>query len=265
MAKITERGTLIPVGRDENGNVRFAAPEVIMSLMNAFKMPGQVYRGERKPTQEDALEFALNMAGLGQVTRFMGPLSKESGAVLGMNTPTTMKRYPESKGLSALEIALKESNPKYKDAKFIFSGQGRDFADQLAYFDPPFNREVYMAPDPQVGGDYALFANNPGRLVAFPVKKDFDISTIAKTDLPLDAPVDPVSRSGPLGRTFYSNVDNRKMKDQFIFQKDNIMKLQPNVIGRRGLVLPPAVAYDKAMMADVAQKIKAKVKPFDDL
>ena len=268
MAKIMERGMLLPIGRDDQGNIRFATPEFVMGLMNSFKMPGQVYRGERKPTQEDALEFALNMAGLGQVTRFAGPLAKESGAVLAMNTPTTMKRYPESKGISALEIALRESKPEYKNAKFIFTGQGKDFADQLAYFDSPPKGSVYMAPDPQVADHYGFFENPAGRLVAFPVNKDFDISTIAKTDLPLNVPTLPknqIVKRSPLGGTVYSNPDNKMMKDQFIFKEDDFMKLQPNVIGGKGLVLPSGIATSKSMMSDIAQRIRAGAKPFDNL
>ena len=110
MAKIMERGMLLPIGRDDQNNIRFATPEFVMGLMNAFKMPGQVYRGERKPTQEDALEFALNMAGLGQATKFIGPLAKESGAVLAMNAPVRSTAAPLSEAAQVNKLIADNKN-----------------------------------------------------------------------------------------------------------------------------------------------------------
>jgi len=195
-----------------------------------------------------------------------------AGKSAGAATALTKKRYSDTnklnKGLSPLEIALKKYNPKYKDAKFIFSGQGKDFADQIAYFDGPPKGSVFMAPDPQVADHYGFFENSAGRLVAFPVNKDFDISTIAQTNLPLNVPTLPknqIAKRGPLGGTVYSNPDNKMLKDQFIFKEGDFMKLQPHVIGGKGLVLPSGIAADVPTMRDMFQKIKAKVKPFDDL
>jgi len=276
--------TFTPYGDIQTGKDAYNAyqqGEYLKALANAgliglgYTPFGMVARpvgrlGKRVLRDKDMLVPALTDKDYAQLVARETLMGKAPlvGKSAGAATALTKKRYPESKGISALEIALRESKPEYKDAKFIFTGQNKDFADQIANFDGPPKGSVYMAPDPQVAGHYAVFENNPGKLIAFPVKKDFDISTIAKTDLPLNVPTFPknrIARRGPLGKTIYSDPDNKMLKDQFIFKEDDFMKLKPNVIGGRGLVLPGGSALDKTMMSDIAQRIRAGAKPFDDL
>jgi hypothetical protein len=118
MAKIMERGMLLPIGRDDQGNIRFATPEFVMGLIDSFKLPGQVMFQGKQPTYEDALNFSLNMAGLGQATKFIGPLAKESGAVLAMNAPVRSTAAPLSEAAQIARL-MKANKDKYNMKEFF--------------------------------------------------------------------------------------------------------------------------------------------------
>jgi len=226
-------------------------------------------------TDKDYTKLFINETLMGKA-----PLAGKSA---GAATALTKKRYKPS-GISDLEIALREYDPKFKDAQFIFTGQNRDFAEELADFSFDTKKNIFTGPDPQVAGQYAMFDNHrpglPGRLVAFPIEKDFNISSLLEKSNPLKVPESsfyvtgsdgirrPVYKSitSPLSnRALQANPDNKWMKDQWIFTPDNFRKLQSNVIGRRGLVLPNMSAADKPTMQRVAEEIKKKSKTFEDL
>ena len=60
MAKIMERGMLLPIGRDDQGNIRFATPEFVMGFIDSVKLPGQVMFQGKQPTHEDILNFSCS-------------------------------------------------------------------------------------------------------------------------------------------------------------------------------------------------------------
>jgi len=241
--------------------------------------------GKRVLRDKDMLVPALTDKDYAQLVARETLMGKAplAGKSAGAATALTKKRY-EPSGISDLEIALQGYDPKFKDAQFIFTGQNIDFAEELADFSFDTKKNIFTGPDPQVAGQYAMFDNHrsglPGRLVAFPVKKDFDISSLLEKSAPLKLPRSsfyvkdrygverPAYKSitSPLsGRALQANPENKWMKDQWIFTPDNFRKLQSNVIGRRGLVLPNISAADKPTMQRVAEEIKKKSKPFEDL
>ena len=99
------------------GAGRFAS-EYMKGLSNVASLPGRIYRGEAKPTQENAFDFAVNIAGGGLTGGFgkgglgMGGRRLSSAKKLATPDDAILKRL----GDTAKE-QFKKGKPKFAKSK----------------------------------------------------------------------------------------------------------------------------------------------------
>jgi len=186
-----------------------------------------------------------------------GPLAPQSA---GAASFVTKKDYPYTKGISDLEQALIDSDPRFKDARFGFSGQNEDMAYDLADFISPKGYEgpsFFMGYDPVVGSDYALKAargDTKGKLIAIPFKKDTPFEDIfQKTPITGNRKIIRDAKGNEDGSEVNLRVNNR---EQLLIPIDKVPELKQHVIGGRGLILPPGAGQDEKTMFAIKKLMK---------
>jgi hypothetical protein len=90
-----KRGTVLPVARDEQGNLTPAVPQAVIDFLKAVSLPGHVVRGGQY-TPQDVREMAANVGLLGSVaTKPAGALASglaRNAAELPMDEASRMAR-----------------------------------------------------------------------------------------------------------------------------------------------------------------------------
>jgi len=93
-----KRGTVLPVARDEQGNLTPAVPQSVIDFLKAVSLPGHVMRGGQY-TPSDVTEMVLNTGLLGSVaTKPAGALASglaRNAAELPMDEASRMARANE--------------------------------------------------------------------------------------------------------------------------------------------------------------------------
>jgi hypothetical protein len=90
-----KRGTVLPIARDEQGNLTPAVPQAVIDFLKAVSLPGHVVRGGQY-TPQDVREMAANVGLLGSVaTKPAGALASglaRNAAELPMDEASRMAR-----------------------------------------------------------------------------------------------------------------------------------------------------------------------------
>jgi hypothetical protein len=111
-----KRGTVLPIARDEQGNLTPAVPQSVIDFLKAVSLPGHVVRGGQY-TPSDVTEMALNAGLLGSVaTKPAGALASglaRNAAELPMDEASRMAR--------AREQGFDAQSPLYHATTYNFS------------------------------------------------------------------------------------------------------------------------------------------------
>jgi hypothetical protein len=194
--------------------------------------------------------------------------------VANMRSTITDKDYPYTNGVSELEIALKNMDSKYKDARFGFTGQNENVAYDIADLIPPKDyggKRLFLGKEPPVASNYAIKAakfkkrtdlNDPpvlesrGKLVAIPFHKDFPLPDYFDENLISGNYMNITERVN--GRDIIKSVPNPRImgREELTIPIDKIAELRKHVIGGRGLILPPGAGKDASTMNTVARLIR---------
>jgi hypothetical protein len=79
---IVTRGSMLPIGKDKSGDIRFAAPEFAIDALKAFNLPSHAMRGGSYEV-DDAVNASLEQMGGGLLSSKAIPNAVPSGDVLG--------------------------------------------------------------------------------------------------------------------------------------------------------------------------------------
>jgi hypothetical protein len=95
---IRERGSLLPVGRNAQGGLSFAAPQFLVDMVRSALLPGAAAKGYMA-TPEDATKAALDMGGAGSV------VGKAPAGSLGMFAGRTARTADQAALARAEQMA----------------------------------------------------------------------------------------------------------------------------------------------------------------
>jgi len=194
--------------------------------------------------------------------------------VANMRSTITDKDYPHTKGISELEQALIDSDPRYKDARFAFTGQNENVAYDIADLIPPKGydgKRLFLGKEPPVASDYAIKAakfkkrtnlkdpavlESRGKMVAIPFHKDFPLPDYFDENLISGNYMNITERVN--GKDIIKSVPNPRImgREELTIPIDKIAELKKHVIGGRGLVLQPGAGKDASTMHKVAKLIR---------
>ena len=102
-----KRGTVLPIARDEQGNLTPAVPQAIIDFLKAVSLPGHVVRGGQY-TPQDVREMAANVGLLGSVaTKPAGALTSglaRNAAELPMDEASRIARVGDGWARAGAEV-----------------------------------------------------------------------------------------------------------------------------------------------------------------
>ena len=192
--------------------------------------------------------------------------------IANMRSDVTDLDYPHTKGISDLDQALIDSDPRFKDARFAFTGQNEGVAYDIADLVPPKNYKgshLFLGKEPPVGSDYALKANlfkkrtnlneppeieSRGKLIAIPFSKDAPLDDLFETTrITGNRKTIKDSSGNEIGSEANPRINNR---EQMTIPMDRLAELKQYVIGGKGLVLPPGAGKDNQTMATIKRLMK---------
>jgi len=148
-----KRGTVLPVARDEQGNLTPAVPQSVIDFLKAVSLPGHVVRGGQY-TPSDVTEMALN-AGL------LGSVATKPAVVLPSKLERNVTNLPPTWAIpeQAKEMGF--------DTRAFHGTVNADAIDRAGRFDlPPYNHNHFLlygerpshywfSPDSKLANSYA--------------------------------------------------------------------------------------------------------------
>ena len=96
-AMLAKRGYILPLGRTESGDLRFATPGLAKDIFAAFTLPGDVYAGRVDPMSDEAIGRSFDLAGA--VTLGAGAVPMKAGESvlrMGFKAPGTRADLAEA-------------------------------------------------------------------------------------------------------------------------------------------------------------------------
>ena len=103
---IRERGSLLPVGRNAQGGLSFAAPQFLVDMVRSALLPGAADKGYMA-TPEDATKAALDIGGMGSV------LGKTPSGALASNTFRRSAPNPNREAAERFAAMVEGLGPQY--------------------------------------------------------------------------------------------------------------------------------------------------------
>jgi len=167
-----KRGTVLPIARNEQGNLTPAVPQAVIDFLKAVSLPGHVARGGQY-TPSDVTEMAGNVGILGSVaTKPAGALAwglAREGARLPMDEASRMARAAEQ-GFSV--PAYKGAYPyDWRTGKELDRFQSPGAPELTTYAGKDGGFAGFFSSEPKVADRFAMQATTEGAV--FPVQLKF--------------------------------------------------------------------------------------------
>ncbi len=107
---IVTRGSMLPIGKDKSGDIRFVAPEFAVDAMKAYALPDHVRRGGSYGV-DDAVNASLEQMGGGLLSSRAIPNAVPEGDVLGQFIGRT-SNLADRQLLKKAKSMLSKKSPK---------------------------------------------------------------------------------------------------------------------------------------------------------
>jgi hypothetical protein len=253
-----KRGTVLPIARDEQGNLTPAVPQSVIDFLKAVSLPGHVMRGGQY-TPSDVTEMALN-AGL------LGSVATKPAVVLPSKLERNVINLPP-----AWEIPEQAKEMGF-DTRAFHGTVNADAIDRAGRFDlPPYDHNYFVLYGERPS--HYWFSTDPKRANSYADDKRVEYRATGRGVFPVNLRLGNslVIDAGGKGygwipvKSLENSIEEREHKDKLNEMLDRLAKFRDprpsNISTDNAAKFAKKLKYDSLVVKNVIDDKYGKMEP----